>query len=205
MQSHCWRGHDVVVALLVFVVLAIPSPLARAQDPFRRFEVGLALRFMPTGWFDWAGSDPRAGRDLRAYPALGAAPFVDYRLNRFASIGFMPEFTLNIIPKVEDYPVSTMIAASLRVKLEYPGLRFVVPYALFAPGYSWVFLDENLGVGGGNAHGFVLGAHGGARIPLGQRHSVFAEFGYLRGFQSEGGNAYAPSYLVIAAGWQASL
>jgi hypothetical protein len=205
MQSRCWRRKNIVVSLFVLVALAFSSQTALAQDSLRRFEVGLALRFMPTGWFDWAGSDPRAGRDLRAYPALGAAPFVDYRLNRFASIGFMPEFTLNIIPKVEDYPISAMIAPCLRVKLEYPGFGFVVPYVLLAPGYSWVFSYGNLGVGGGDAHGFVLGAHGGARVPLGSRHSVFVEFGYLRGFQSEGGKAYAPSYLVIAAGWQASL
>jgi hypothetical protein len=154
---------------------------------------------MPTGWFDWAG------RDLGAYPALGAAPSVDYRLNRFVSIGFMPEFTLNVIPKVlTSYPISAMIAPSLRVKLEYPELGFVVPYVLFAPGYSWVSRYGSTGGDGGNAHGFVLGAYGGARVPLGQRHSVFAEFGYLRGFQSEGGNAFAPSYLVVAAGWQAS-
>lgn len=199
MQTRCWGRKNIVASLLVFVALAVPSQMARAQDSLRRFEVGLAFRFMPAGWFDWSGSD------LRAYPALGAAPFLDYRMNRFLSIGFMPEFTLNVIPKVEGYPVSAMIAPALRVKLEYPGLRFVVPYVLLAPGYSWVLSYEETGAGGRDAHGFALSAYGGARVPLGQRCSVFAEFGYLRGFQSEGGNAYAPSYLVIAAGLQVSL
>jgi hypothetical protein len=36
-------------------------------------------------------------------------------------------------------------------------------------------------------------------------HLHEAPTGFEVGFQSEGGHAYAPRYLVIAAGWQASL
>ena len=45
---------------------------------------------------------------------------MDYRLNRFASVGFMPELTLNVIPKVDDYPVSAMISGPVRLKAQYP-------------------------------------------------------------------------------------
>jgi hypothetical protein len=98
-----------------------------------------------------------------------------------------------------------MIAGSLRVKLQYPGMRFLVPYAVLAPGYSFIFCYENLGNTGGTGHGFVLGAYGGARVPIHGRHSLFAEAGYMRGFQKDSGHDYAPSYVVIAAGWLASM
>lgn len=194
-----------VAAVLVFVAVAVPASTAHAQDAPERVEVGLAFRFMPTGSFDWSGRTPAASSSLGAYPALGAAPFVDYRLNRFASIGFMPEFTMNIIPRVTDYPISAMIAGSLRAKLQYPGMRFLVPYVVLAPGYSSIFCYENLSNTGGTGHGFVLGAYGGARAPIHGRHSLFAEAGYMHGFQKDGGRDFAPSYLVIAAGWQASM
>jgi hypothetical protein len=158
---------------------------------------------MPTGWFDW--SEGFSPSDLGAYPALGGAPFVDYGLNRFFSVGFMPELTLNVIPKLlTGYPVSAMIATSLRLKAQHPGWRFVVPYLLLAPGYSWL---SNYGgnTSYGDAHGFLLGAYGGLRVPISTHHSVFAEGGYLRGFQKDGDRSYAPSYLVVALGWQASL
>ncbi|HEX7509071.1 MAG TPA: hypothetical protein VF550_20025 [Polyangia bacterium] len=139
----------------------------------------------------------------RRLSSPGRRSLVDYRLNRFASVGFMPEFTLNVIPRVTNYPVSAMIAGSLRVKVQHPGARFLVPYILLAPGYSWLWGFD--GSDGGNAHGFVLSAYAGARVPIGGRHSLFVETGYMRGFQTDGGIDYAPSYLVIAAGWQASL
>jgi hypothetical protein len=96
---------------------------------------------MPTGWFAWPGrpiSDSHAaGPDPAAYPAVGLAPFLDYRLNRFTSIGFSPELTLNVIPRVVSYPISVMLASVLRLKVEYPDLHSVVPYVLVAPGYHY--------------------------------------------------------------------
>jgi hypothetical protein len=199
-----WRNGG-RVAVLAFVAVSFLASLACAQDAPERVEVGLAFRFMPTGSFDWSGRNPAAGSSLGAYPALGAAPFVDYRLNRFASIGFMPEFTMNIIPRVENYPVSAMIAGSLRVKLQVPGMRFLVPYVVLAPGYSSIFCYGDSCSTGGTGRGFVLGAYGGARLPIHGRHALFAEAGYMRGFQKDSGHDYASSYVVIAAGWQASL
>jgi hypothetical protein len=136
---------------------------------------------------------------------LGVAPFIDYRLNRFVSIGFTPELTLNVIPKTMDYPISVMLAGSLRLKAEYPGLARVVPYVLVEPGYSFLFGCCTDGGGSGDAHGFVASAYVGTRLPIGARHSIFVEAGYMRGFQKDGGREYAPSYVVLAAGWQASL
>ena len=150
-----------------------------------------------------SGQSSQSSSSLGAYPALGAAPFVDYRLNRFAAVGFMPEFTLNVIPKVDYYPVSAMIAGSLRLKIQYPGMGFLAPYILLAPGYSSIFGYG--GDGSGSSHGFVLSAYGGARIPITFHHSLFAEVGYMYGLQRDGERDYAPSYLVIAAGWQTSL
>ena len=130
---------------------------------------------------------------------------MDYRLNRFASVGFMPELTLNVIPKVDDYPVSAMISGPVRLKAQYPDWRFVVPYILLAPGYSWLSEYNNTGTQSGNSHGFAVGVYGGACVPVTSRHSIFAEAGYVRGFQKDGARTYAPSYLVVALGWQASL
>jgi hypothetical protein len=200
-----WRN-----ALVLFAALSFASSVANAQEPARRVEVGLAARFMPTGWFGWSGQSRPPESDLRAIPALGGAPFVDYRLNPALSIGFMPELTLNVIPDTNAFspsspPVSAMLAGSLRVKVEYPGLRAVAPYLLLAPGYSAMFDYGGASAESGDAHGFVLGAYAGFRFPIGARHSVFAEGGYLHGFQKNGGHRYAPSYVVLAAGWQVSL
>jgi hypothetical protein len=163
---------------------------------------------MPTGWFTWpgrAGADSHAaGPDPGAYPAVGLAPFVDYRLNRFVSIGFSPELTLNVIPRVVSYPISVMLAGVLRFKVEYPDLRSVVPYVLVTPGYSFLFGCCTDGAASGDSHGFVASAYAGMRIPLGARHSIFAEGGYMHGFQKDGGRDYAPSYVVVALGWQMS-
>jgi len=43
------------------------------------------------------------------------------------------------------------------------------------------------------------------RVPIAARHSIFAEGGYMQGFQKNGGRRYSPSYVVLAAGWQVSL
>lgn len=197
------RSNPILVMLAVSMFV---SPMAFAQEP-ARVEVGIGARYMPTGWFHWSGRAGGAGTisDLRAYPALGGAPFVDYCLNRYFSIGVMPELTLNVIPRTENYPVSAMTAASLRLKVEYPGLGPLVPYLLLAPGYSWLSEYDSAGADSGDANGFVVSAYGGARLPIGKRHSIFAEVGYMRGFQRNGGVDYAPSYLVLAAGWQVSL
>jgi hypothetical protein len=98
-----------------------------------------------------------------------------------------------------------MIAGSLRLKVEYPGLRSLVPYVVLAPGYSSMFTYDNAGANSGDAHGFVASAYGGVRIPIGTRHSILGECGYMRGFQKNGSREYAPSYLVLAAGWQVAL
>jgi hypothetical protein len=192
-------------AFVLGLGLTLASSGTLAQETSRRIDVGLAVRYMPTGWFEWSGRTGATESALGAYPALGGALFVDYRLNPALSIGFMPEFTLNVIPRTTYYPVSAMTAGSLRVKVEYPGLRVLAPYVLLAPGYSSMFTYNNTGGSSGDAHGFVLSAYAGLRIPTGTRHSVFAEGGYLHGFQKNDGRRYAPSYLVLAAGWQMSL
>jgi hypothetical protein len=193
-----------VLVLGVGLALASSSG-ALAQEPSRRIDVGLVFRYMPTGWFEWSGRTGTTESALGAYPALGGALFVDYRLNPALSIGFMPEFTLNVIPRTMYYPISAMTAGSLRVKVEYPGLRVLAPYVLLAPGYSSVLAYNNTGGSSGDAHGFVLSAYAGLRILTGTRHSVFAEAGYLHGLQKNDEGTYAPSYIVLAAGWQMSL
>jgi hypothetical protein len=189
---------------LVLAALLTGSPVALAQEA-SSVEIGIEARFMPTGSFHWSGRPGATESCLGAYPALGAAPFVDYRLNRFVAVGFSPEVTLNVIPRTNYYPISAMVAASLRLKLQYPGLRWLVPYVVLAPGYSLLFTYDNAGGDSGDAHGFVVSGHVGVGGPIGVRHSVFAHVGYMRGFQSRSGGDYAPSYLVLAAGWQVSL
>jgi hypothetical protein len=192
-------------AFILGVGLTLAASGALAQEPSRRIDVGVAVRYMPTGWFEWSGRTGTTESALGAYPALGGALFVDYRLNPALSIGFMPEFTLNVIPRTTYYPVSAMTAGSLRVKVEYPELRVLAPYVLLAPGYSSMFVYNNTGGSSGDAHGFVLSTYAGLRIFTGTRHSVFAEGGYLHGFQKNDGGRYAPSYVVLSAGWQMSL
>jgi hypothetical protein len=186
----------IALALLAVAAAASWSRAALAEEQDQRLEFGIVARFMPTGWFDWSSHTP-----LRAYPALGGALFIDWRLHRFISIGFMPELTLNVIPKLATgYPVSAMTTGSIRLKAQYPDWQVVIPYLLLAPGYS--VLSRYGGDQTGDAHGFSLGAYGGVRVPVSRRNSILAEGGYLRGFQADGGRAYAPSYLVLALGWQ---
>jgi hypothetical protein len=190
-------------ALLFFVAAMVVAPCwATADEPDRRVDVGIAPRFMPTGSFEWSKHDPS---NPGAYPALGGALFADYRLNRFFSVGIMPELTLNVIPRVSYYPVSVMVAGSLRLKAQFPLSWGAVPYVTLAPGYSWLFGALDAAPGSGESHGFALAGYGGVRAPISARHSLFVEVGYLRGFQSGGGRTYAPSYLVLALGWQVSI
>jgi hypothetical protein len=193
-----------IATFLLIWALTTLSSTARAEEPERRFQIGVGIRYMPTGWFVWSGKPGEASPNPRAYPALGLAPFLDYRLNRFVSIGLTPEFTANVIPRVIVYPISMMLTGALRLKLEHPGLHTVVPYALLAPGYSFLFGCCTDGVASGDSHGFVASAYAGVRIPIGARHSIFAEGGYMHGFQKDGGRDYAPSYVVLALGWQMS-
>jgi hypothetical protein len=203
-----WHPKTIATTFLLGALTTLSST-AYSQEAARHVEVGVAARYMPTGWFTWpgrAGADSHAaGPDPGAYPAVGLVPFLDYRLNRFFSIGFSPELTLNVIPRVVSYPISVMLAGVLRVKVEYPDLRSVVPYVLITPGYSFLFGCCTDGAASGDAHGFLTSAYAGMRIPFGVRHSILAEGGYMRGFQKDGARDYAPSYVVLALGWQMSL
>ncbi len=202
----------VFLFLLLVVQMATPcSSMAFTDEAGTRLDLGVLFRFMPTGWIRASEHSPP---DIRALPALGGALFLDYSLNPFFSIGASPELTLNVIPKVQgSYPVSASIAGSLRFRAQYPRWRHVVPYVLFAPGYSVISSYENAGPGcacsdyveNGNSHGFMLAGYGGLRVRITSRHAVVAEMGYVHGFQAEGGRTYAPAYLVAALGWQAAL
>jgi hypothetical protein len=189
-------------ALVPWVGLLALSSVAQADE--RGVDIGIVLRFMPTGWFNWSGRAEDPSSRLRAYPALGGAPYVDFRWSRYASVGFMPELTLNVIPKVEHYPVSALLAGSLRLKLQYPDWHSVVPYLIVAPGYSLIARYESVGAGDGSAHGFVAGAYAGLRTQVSSHHALLVEAGYLHGFQKTGGDSYAPAYVVVGLGWQVS-
>jgi hypothetical protein len=161
----------------------------------RRIETGIGLRFMPVGWFDLA--DPSNRHGFRAYPALGIAPFVDYRVHRYFSIGFSPEITLNVIPNREGYHGGQMFVADARLQARYPNQSHFEPYGLATGGYSVIWWP-----GSGSAQGPTVGGMIGCRVKLGQRHAIFGEVGYQKGFQTEDGGAYGPSYLITSVGWQ---
>jgi hypothetical protein len=57
-------------AFILGVALALASSETQAQEPSRRIDVGLALRYMPTGWFEWSGRSGATESDLGAYPAF---------------------------------------------------------------------------------------------------------------------------------------
>jgi len=158
-----------------------------------RFETGIALRFMPVGWFDLYDV---AKRNFRAYPALGFALFLDHRLHRFFSVGISPEATWNVIPNRAFYQVGHMLTVVARLQTHYPG-RLVEPYAIATGGYSIIWRDA-----ASRAAGPVLGAIGGMRLRFAKRHALFGELGYQKGFQRVDGRAYGPSYLLTGAGWQ---
>jgi hypothetical protein len=185
-------------------VLALLSPAVHAQNndgtpgttkesDGARFETGVALRFLPVGWFDMFDV---ANRDFRAYPALGFALFVDRRLHRYFSVGASPEVTLNVIPNRSEYSAGRMVALAARLQAQYPG-RVVEPYAIATAGYSILWRE-----GTSRASGPVVGASLGLRLRFAKRHAVFGELGYQKGFQQVDGRAYAPSYLITGAGWQ---
>ena len=188
--------------LVALVAAGLPSLLVvsriHAQEPSslvsHRTEVGLGLRFMPIGWFDLADGAHRTG--FRAYPALGFAPFVDYRLNRYFSVGVSPEVTLNVIPNRSDYVVGEMLLLNARLQVRYSDRR-LEPYALLTGGYSVIRRDAS-----DSAWGAVVGAALGLRAKFAHRHGVFAEVDYQKGFQTVNDRAYGPSYIIVSAGWQ---
>jgi len=159
-----------------------------------RVELGLGLRFMPIGWFDM---NDVANRDFRAYPALGFAPFVDYRVSRYFSAGFSPEVTLNVIPNRSDYHRGDMLTPAVRLQARYPGWGWIEPYAIATGGYSIIWRSD-----ASSASGPVAGGALGLRLSFARRHAAFAELGYQKGFQRVDGQAYGPSYLLTGAGWQ---
>jgi hypothetical protein len=203
MTSHCRPG------ILVAVVAALCGSGGRAEsnqneavtngpggdmpDLPAHFEAGLVLRFMPIGWFDLA--DP-GDRDFRAYPALGFAPFVDYGLGRYVSVGISPEVTLNVYPNRAMTPGGHMLTIDARLQARYPGQK-IEPYAIVTGGYSVIWLSDVA-----PASGPAVGATLGLRLRVAKRHAMFAELSYQRGFQRTDEGAYSPSYLITGAGWQ---
>ena len=155
----------------------------------------MALRFMPVGWFDLADASKRTG--FRAYPALGIAPFIDYRVHRYFSIGFSPEITLNVIPNRSDYYAGKMLVADARLQAHYANQSHLEPYGIVTGGYSVIWR-----AGAGSAKGPTVGGMIGCRVKIGQRHAIFGEVGYQKGFQTADGGAYGPSYVITSAGRQ---
>lgn len=188
-------------------VLALLCPAAtHAQDDGRgpvldkdldgtHFEAGIALHFMPIGWFELSDT---AGRDFRAYPAYGVALFVEHVLHRYFSVGIAPEVTLNVIPNRAAENIASMINLAARVQARYPG-HVTEPYAIVTGGYSLISREAS-----GRAWGPVVGASLGVRLWYTKRRSVFGELGYQKGFQRADGSQYGPSYLIIGAGLQFS-
>jgi hypothetical protein len=192
-------------SLAVFVLLgsALPpcagtSNAERQDNDFSlpsRFEAGLGLRFMPIGWFDIPDA---ANRSFRAYPAIGFAPFVDYRLSGYFSVGFAPEVSVNVIPNRSDYYVGEMLLFDARLQVRYPNQSHFEPYVIATGGYSVIWRN-----GASTAYGPAVGVTLGLRGKFAVRHALFAEASYQKGFQSTGGDAYRPSYVIMSVGWQA--
>jgi hypothetical protein len=172
---------------------ATDTALNHSPDSLNRIDIGLGLRFMPTGWFDMPDVSQRS---FKAYPALGFAPFVDFRLSRYFSVGISPEVTLNVIPNRSDYAVGHMVTFDTRVQARYPSKGRIEPYAIMTGGYSAIWRN-----GAASAFGPAVGAALGLRLKF-VRHAVFAELAYQRGFQRVDGHAYGPSYLITSLGWQ---
>lgn len=164
----------------------------------RHVEIGLGLRFMPIGWFDLEDGAHRS--EFRAYPALGFAPFIDYRLQRYLSLGLAPEITLNVIPNRSDYRVGEMLVGNVRLQVRYPNRSILEPYAVLSGGYSVIWRSE-----ADAAWGPVAGGVLGLRTKVAGAHAIFGELSYQKGFQALNGGAYGPSYLIIGAGWQVGI
>jgi hypothetical protein len=164
-----------------------------------RFEAGIALRFMPIGWFDLYDA---FNRDFRAYPALGLAPFLDFRIGRYITVGLSPELTLIVIPNRQDYLVGHMLAAMARLQIRYPEWGRFEPDAIASGGYSVIWRTSGRASNTNSATGPLAGGTVGVRLKFARRQGVFAELGYQKGFQRLDGQAYGPSYLITGAGWQ---
>jgi hypothetical protein len=50
-------------ALVLGVGFTLASSRTLAQEPPRRIDVGLAVRYMPTGWFEWSGRSGTCQRE----------------------------------------------------------------------------------------------------------------------------------------------
>jgi hypothetical protein len=200
MGNSCLMSARSFFAVLALALGSI-SASGQAQDqpvpPVTQFEAGLGLRFMPIGWFEMPDF---ANRSFRAYPALGFAPFVDYRLNRYLSVGLSPEVTLNVIPNRSDYRVGEMLLVDARLQVRYPSQGRFEPYAIATGGYSVIWRADE-----GSANGPAIGGTLGLRAKFASRHAVFAEVSYQRGFQTADGGPYRPSYIITSAGWQMGL
>lgn len=186
------------LVLLGFSIFGVGRSSAQNGPDFgERFEVGIGGRFMPVGWFDL---EDQWGRSFRAYPALGMALFLDYRLTSVFSVGFSPEVTLNIIPNYSDYVVGTMYGFMARFGVRYPSGHFFEPYGTLGCGYSMIVREHNP-----TASGLAGSVSAGVLGKFAKRHAVFLEVSFMLGLQRINGSPYAPSYLVTSLGWRLGL
>lgn len=163
------------IGFLVLGTLALASQTAAAEG----LSGGVMLMPMPLGTLEVSGGGVSDSTDTEM--AFGIGAFLDKAITPNVSIGFMPQYTLNV--KAEDAEKSAKeLDLLLRLRASFPASDTAQVFGYLAPGYSFLFMPDKP-EGQDNPAGLVVQAAAGASFTVSGNVFASAQLGYQWGFQ----------------------
>jgi hypothetical protein len=175
------RSHSLLACALVSLTALTGASHARAQEGL---SLGALVLPMPTGRIETRVFGGRSTED--ADPALGLAAWLDLRLHRNFSLGFVPQLTFNVKADGSRGDPARELDLLVRATAWVPVAPTVDLHLFAAPGYSLIFLPDDLD-GFDNPRGFVLQFGAGASFSVTRSLSLIAQLGYQFGDQETEG------------------
>jgi hypothetical protein len=155
----------------------VPAP-APASPPFHLGPaLGLGLVLLPAGTGSLSSRAAGLGVSGDLAFSVAVAPYFDYQLLSFFSLGFSPIFTFNQ-KSPEDTSSASEMDLCLRLRFGYPAHDRFYPRVVITPGYALWFPS------GDTWSGFHIGVAGGADLRISQSAWFFFEAGYRISFLS---------------------
>jgi hypothetical protein len=170
-------------------------------------EVGLLFEFLPTGRFTTTyGFSLGYGQQVSidAAATVGVAPFIDFPLSAYASVGLSPQVIfgvkgMNSVNSASEYDLRARLTG------RYPISPAGAVYARISPGYSYISYPTPPYFSPiKSAKGVVVDFSIGGEIAVVSKLKLLIELGYQQGYQSV--DLYGsevklrPRYLHLGAG-----
>jgi opacity protein-like surface antigen len=164
------------------VLASLPLAItASASVAHAGAELGAEAIIVPTGEITVGDDD----LDSESAVAYGVGALLDFAISPNISVGFAPRYIFNIKGEGfdEDADGASQLDLMVRVTGRAPLSRGAELFVFGAPGYSMIFLPEDL-EDFDDPTGFTVGVGGGARFKLNPSLALVGEVGYSWGFQS---------------------